>query len=528
MENQNYYSNKNPENRLQDSIKLSLSLRKKKLNQKLCESHTLINPNLSKDEEESNNVSKLCELSKNLVAQKDNQNIINTLDKLYFFLINIKIPLKANFIKLSNIIPNLYNTIQFFERNEIVLLKIYDALEEIIKYFYYYENDDNCFGMFNDQYFQLIYRLIDLYQNNDNIMKKIFNFLSDLIKKSDFTKEYLMTKPGCYFIQSILSLDNLYTTNIIQILSSFCNYENLCDEKMKNFEMMFIQECDKILTLFYHENLTDPKIVINNNNLFKNLYSCFSFISISELNEVKNKFFIDDKKYNVNLLEKIMEFEKLDRENLAGKVLRILVNLFCSSDKRHIQILIENKSYQYVMDRLVDKFSDENIIKEASTALSNFVNTEIFRKIFIENKYINDIINKLRENKSYEITKELLCVISNIIFSIEEEKIFSLIDSDLIPFCVEFLMTIKEPYLLIYLLKIIELILFKGDPNVYVDCYHKNADDKILNPFKYRFDTYGLYDILSNILTNNKNENVCNSIKSILEHYYDQNQIIDE
>ena len=98
MENQNYYSNKNPENRLQDSIKLSLSLRKKKLNQKLCESHTLINPNLSKDEEESNNVSKLCELSKILVAQKDNQNIINTLDKLYFFLINIKIPLKANFI----------------------------------------------------------------------------------------------------------------------------------------------------------------------------------------------------------------------------------------------------------------------------------------------------------------------------------------------------------------------------------------------------------------------------------------------
>ena len=90
----------------------------------------------------------------------------------------------------------------------------------------------------------------------------------------------------------------------------------------------------------------------------------------------------------------------------------------------------------------------------------------------------NAIINKLRENKSYEITKELLCVISNIIFSIEEEKIFSLIDSDLIPFYVEFLMTIKEPYLLIYLLKIIELILFKGDPNVYVDCYHKNADDK--------------------------------------------------
>ena len=242
---------------------------------------------------------------------------------------------------------------------------------------------------------------------------------------------------------------------------------------MKDFEIMFIQECGKILTLFYHENLTDPKIVINNNNLFKNLYSCFSFISISELNEVKNKFFFDDKKYNVNLLEKIMEFEKLDRENLAGKVLRILVNLFCSSDKRHIQILIENKSYQYVMDRLVDKFSDENIIKEASTALSNFVNTEIFRKIFIENKYINDIINKLRENKSYEITKELLCVISNIIFSIEEEKIFSLIDSDLIPFCVEFLMTIKEPYLLIYLLKIIELILFKGDPNIYVDCYQK-------------------------------------------------------
>jgi hypothetical protein len=70
------------------------------------------------------------------------------------------------------------------------------------------------------------------------------------------------------------------------------------------------------------------------------------------------------------------------------------------------------------------------------------------------------------------------------------------------------------------LLKIIQLLLIKGDPNTYIDCYCKKSEDKILNPFKYQFDTYGLYDILSNIQMNCKHENVIESIKNIFVHFY--------
>ena len=65
----------------------------------------------------------------------------------------------------------------------------------------------------------------------------------------------------------------------------------------------------------------------------------------------------------------------------------------------------------------------------------------------------------------------------------------------------------------------------KGNPN---NCYgdnYKESEDKITNLFKYRFDTYGLYDILSNILLNSKNEMVRDIIKNILYYYYDDNKI---
>ena len=162
------------------------------------------------------------------------------------------------------------------------------------------------------------------------------------------------------------------------------------------------------------------------------------YISTSTLIEVINIFFKYDEKSDANLFEKMLAFEKLDKELLAVKVLRILTNLFCSPEPKHIQYLIENKSYQYVMERLLDKFSSEKIIKEAADTLSNFVNTPEFRKIFIKNNYINDIIKKFKENKSYEVTKELLYVISNIIYAINGIELLSFIDSELIPICSHF------------------------------------------------------------------------------------------
>ena len=522
MEKSDYFIDENHQNKIHDSSKLSINLRKKKMNQILKESRPLLEQNLTEHEIESDNMSKLCFLSKALANQKDAESLINILDKIYFFLININIPLKPNFIKLSSIIPYLFNKILIFETNEIVLLKIYDVLEEILKFFHPIDMNNECFSIFNEQYFQLTYKLIELYQNNEQVMKKILNCLSILIEKSNYIKRYLMTVPGCYFIQSILSLDELYPEYIINLMSSFCNYENLDDETMNEFEIILIKESDKLLSLFYKSNKAEPNIVINNSNLFLKLYSCFTFVSISSLNEVLDVFFSYDKVNEVDLYEKIFNFEKYNREKLAPKVLGMLTNLYCSSDKKHVRNLIENNSFKYVMDRLLDKFSTQKIHKEASSALANFVNTPEYREIFFKNNYMNDIINKLRENYSYDVTGNLLIIISNIIYAINEIEILSFINSDIIPLCIELLKEIKEPNLLVKILNIIEMILYKGDPDTYLHKYYKDSEDKILNPFKYLFDFYDFYDILSNILLNNKSIKVYESATRILKRYYDK------
>ena len=520
MENFNYNDNKNHQNNLPDSSKLSISLRKKKLNQKLNESHILSETNMTKQEEENENMTKLCTFSKAILEQKESENFKNILDKIYFFLINIKIPLRPNFIKLSSIMPNLYQKIILFETDEIVLKKIFDVFEEIIKFL---QPDDlaDCSNLFNEQHFQLIYRLIELYQNNQNMMNKIFYFLSNIIKLSNYIKEYLMEKPGCYFIQSILSLDEIYPEYIIQLLYSFINYENLNDETMKDFEILFIKESDKLITHFYNKNKTDTKIVMNNLKLLKNLYSCLSYISGSENEEIRDIFFYDNKIDDINLYEKIIFLEKYDREHLAVKILGMLNNFFCYSAKKYIQIIIENKYFQYAIDRIFDPFSNENIITEAGNALANFVNNPEYRKIFIEKKYINGIINLIRKSNRFDITDSLLYLISNTIYATKEIELLSFIDSDIVPCCIELLLKLKEPTLLNRLLKIIELLLIKGDPNPYLGGFYKKSEDKILNPFKYQLDTFGLYDILSNILMNSKNKNVIESVKSIIKHFYE-------
>ena len=210
MDNSNYYINKSNQNKFQDLSELSISLRKKKINQILNETHFPNESNISKEEEENQNVSKLCSYSRNLLEEKEKEKIINILDKIYFFLINIKIPLKLNFIKLSGIMSNLYQKLSLFESDEVVLNKIFDVLEEIIKFIPLDNPDENNSSLFNENHFQLIYKLIEIYQNNENFLKKIFIILSKLILISDYIKEYLMTKPGYYFIQSLLDLDQKY------------------------------------------------------------------------------------------------------------------------------------------------------------------------------------------------------------------------------------------------------------------------------------------------------------------------------
>ena len=52
--------------------------------------------------------------------------------------------------------------------------------------------EDKYILIFNANFSQILYELIDFYQNNKKIVEKIFNFLTNLVLSSNKIKEYLM------------------------------------------------------------------------------------------------------------------------------------------------------------------------------------------------------------------------------------------------------------------------------------------------------------------------------------------------
>ena len=353
-------------------------------------------------------------------------------------------------------------------------------------------------------------------------MEKIFNFLTNLIIKSNKIKEYLMINPGLYLIQAIFSLDTKYPLLFIQLITAFCTYEQLNDRIMKNFEIMFIEKCDKIISLFYEENHNEPKDVINNSFIFHNIYKCLSYISQSTNNEILDIFLIG-KRNDISLYEKILIFVKFDLEHLSYDLIKITGNLICSSDIKYINALIECKSYQWIMDILQQRYNNTKILKNAAWALSNFVNNKNYRKVFIEQNYINDLILILKTNTCFEVINEVLQVILNLLDASTSNEVLSFVGNNIVDCFCELLINLKEPNLLKKVLAIVHNLLLKGDPNIYLDCYYKNSDDKVTNIYKYLFDEKGLDNILSNISTNNKHESVSEIAKCIFVHYYGEN-----
>ena len=499
---------------------LALSLRKKKINQIIGKARIPKENNLSDKKYGNNELEKLCNLSKLLYEKKNVQSINDILDQIYFVLITIKAPIEANYIDILALIQHLYTKIILNKDKENLISKSFDIFDQIIRLTP--AEEDKYIIIFNQNYSQILYELIDFYQNNNKIVEKIFNFLTNLVLKSNKIKEYLMVIPGLYLIQAFFSLDTKYPLLFIKLITAFCTYEQLNNREMKNFEILFIEKCDKIISLFYEENHNEPKDVINNSLIFHSIYRCLSYISQSINSEVLD-IFLSSKRNDISLYEKLLIFVKFDLEHLSNFLINITGNLFCSSNINHIKCLIECKSYEWIMDTLLQRLNNSEILKNAAWALTNFVNDVNYRKIFINQNYLNDLIIVLKTNSSFEVINEVLQVILNLFDAVKEDEILSFLGSNIVECSVELLINIKEPNLLMKVLLIVHKLLFKGDPNKQLDCYYKESNDKITNIYKYLFDQKGLDDILSNISINNKHESVSNIAKSIFDCYYKEN-----
>ena len=484
--------------------KLALSLRKDKINQKIGKYRILNEKDKEKVEFGNKEINNLSKISKYLNCERDTKRITDILDKIYFFLLNFKGPIDSEFVGISKIIPNLFSKLVLLKENENIIKKIFDIFYQIVRLIPPIDLTGKFGKIFNEENCQIFYGLIDYYQNNDIIIEKFFCFLCDLIKKSDLMKIYLMTKPGFDFIQGAFSLDTKYPVLFIKLMSSFCTLNKMNDESMKEFQLIYAEKCDKIISLFYDENHFEAKNVINNSFIFINLYRCLYFISLTENNEVLDIFLMSNNN-DKTLYEKILFFEKLDTDNLCSETLKITGNLYCSSEKRHIQSLIKSNSHEYVMNILSERFNKNIIIRNAAWAMSNFVGIEEYRKIFIKNNYIKDLIIVLKRINNYEIRVEILNVICNLIIAVSQEDILTFINSDLVLCCTEILINIKEPYILELTFRIIEFLLFKGSPDQSSYNASKNISNKFTNPFKYQFENCNLPEILLNFINTHKN-----------------------
>ena len=500
--------------------KLALSLRKDKINQKIGKFRILKEKDKEKVEFGNKEINNLCNLSRDLNNEKDNKKITDILDKIYFFLSNFEEPIDSEFISISKIIPNLFSKLVLLKENQDIVKKIFDIFYQIVRLIPSIDLIEKFGKIFNDENCQFFYGLIDYYQNNNIIIEKFFSFLCDLITKSDLIKIYLMTKPGFDFIQAVFSLDTKYPILFIKLLSSFCTLKKMNDKSMKEFQLIYAEKCNKIISLFYDENHTEPKNVINNSFTFINLYKCLYFISLTENNDVLDIFLINKNNNDKTLYEKILIFEKLDSDNLCSEALKITGNLYCSSEKRHIQSLIKCNSHEYVMNMLSGRFNKNIIIRNAAWAISNFVGIEEYRKIFIKNNYIKDLIIVLNRNNNYEVRVEILNDICNLIIAISKEDILTFVNSDIVLCCTEILKNIKEPYILELTLSIVEFLLFKSSPEEKSNNSSKNINDNFTNPFKYQFENNNLPEILKNFAITHKSEILSEFSLRILKLYF--------
>ena len=500
--------------------KLALSLRKDKINQKIGKFRILKEKDKEKVEFGNKEINNLCNLSRDLNNEKDNKKITDILDKIYFFLSNFEEPIDSEFINISKIIPNLFSKLVLLKENQDIVKKIFDIFYQIVRLIPSIDLIEKFGKIFNDENCQFFYGLIDYYQNNNIIIEKFFSFLCDLITKSDLIKIYLMTKPGFDFIQAVFSLDTKYPILFIKLLSSFCTLKKMNDKSMKEFQLIYAEKCNKIISLFYDENHTEPKNVINNSFTFINLYKCLYFISLTENNDVLDIFLINKNNNDKTLYEKILIFEKLDSDNLCSEALKITGNLYCSSEKRHIQSLIKCNSHEYVMNMLSGRFNKNIIIRNAAWAISNFVGIEEYRKIFIKNNYIKDLIIVLNRNNNYEVRVEILNDICNLIIAISKEDILTFVNSDIVLCCTEILKNIKEPYILELTLSIVEFLLFKSSPEEKSNNSSKNINDNFTNPFKYQFENNNLPEILKNFAITHKSEILSEFSLRILKLYF--------
>ncbi len=404
----------------------------------------------------------------------------SSLDQIYLAIYTLKkINWKQNGIS--------YITLNFSEKTCDLLMKnidnliIVNEILQILIIITYYNNDNNVINYFTTISYIMIYnKLLKKYFNDSFILSHLINLLGNLvcdnkyIQKSFYEykifdcihKIYNITlknekrRENCIWFFTIFIFNihkNMFFQNNIEFFKEIINI--FCENI---FNEKFTKNC--LLGMFYLCNLENIKIVqyiLTKENFFLFILS------------LPIKYYEDVGKF-------ICDFSAID-------------NYICS-------ILIKNfKLTEFFIKGLNSEYTA--LFLYILNIYLDFQNDEI-KKILYENGIIDQIINLIKNQEKKIVYYALICI-KSLLKTSNDDLLYYLYKKDIIKLLIKSL--IKNPEEKNIIIETITVLLGRDDEN------------KI---YKKDFEDYGLKEILNKIDLEDDNKNIDNSIKYLVNNYF--------
>ncbi len=262
--------------------------------------------------------------------------------------------------------------------------------------------------------------------------------------------------------------------------------------KFKMFEKKeVIEKCVYMLVLFIK---TDDEELIN---------ECMW--GLSHATETEDKKLIE---YMIKerLCEYIYSLNIGARENLILPAIRITGNL-CSNETTMVDRLIEQGSLKFLEQFVIHKNNQTR--KEALWAFSNIAGNDSQITQIFKTNLIPKIFHLVKDN-DYEVTKEAIWAIGNLINSSNFENCVKLIDANVLDPILYLLSNFMDSYTVILTLNTIEILFEHGKYSSYVHEF---------NPFVKLFVEKGGLEAIDQ-LQYHKNEKIFAMVSNLIDNYF--------